>query len=57
VRLREAIARKVAGEELVSPAPEPAGNVISLMDALQASLDKQKFGSKAPTRRRKAAGK
>ena len=58
-RIREAIARKVAGEELVSPAPEPAGNVISLMDALQASLKKQngETGSKPPARRRKAAGK
>ena len=59
-RLREAIARKVAGQELVSPEPEPASNIINLMDALQASLERQKTSGTekpAPRTRRKAATK
>jgi len=41
-RLKELIAKKVAGKEVVSPSSEPRNNIINLMDALQASITKQK---------------
>ena len=49
-RVEAAIQRKVEGEEvtLVEPRPSAAGNVIDLMDALRASLDRQ------PSARREA---
>lgn len=57
-RLREMIARKVAGEELVAPQPEPASNILSLTDALRASLEQQKQEAPKPRKpRRKAAAK
>jgi DNA end-binding protein Ku len=60
-RIESAIQRKVEGQEISisSPAPETAGKVIDLMEALRASLDKSsaarasatKFGPrKAPKR-------
>lgn len=56
-RLREAIARKIAGEELVSPQPEPAATIINLMDALQASLERRGDTASKPKPRRKATAK
>ena len=50
-RLKELISQKIAGKEVVSPKSEPQSNVINLMEALQASIAKQK-----ETNPRKAAG-
>jgi len=44
-RLKELIAQKIAGKEVVSAAPEPRNNVINLMDALKASIEKSKMGA------------
>ena len=41
-KLKELISSKIAGKEVVSPKSEPQGNVINLMEALQASITKQK---------------
>ena len=38
-RLRDLIAKKIAGQEIVAPAAEQQGNVIDLMDALKASIE------------------
>jgi len=51
VRLRELIESKVTGKEIVAAAPEQQSNVINLMDALKASVEKQK---KAPSKKRGA---
>jgi DNA end-binding protein Ku len=39
-KLRELIESKIAGREVTAPRPEGTGNVINLMDALKASVDK-----------------
>ena len=39
-RLKELISQKIAGKEVVSPASEPRGNVIDLMEALQKSIER-----------------
>ena len=39
VRLREAITKKIEGQEIVSADTGSAANVIDLMDALQKSLE------------------
>lgn len=54
VKLRELIESKIAGKEIVATAPQPQSNVINLMDALKASVEKQKK-MKAPSRRTKGA--
>lgn len=54
VKLRELIESKIAGKEIVATTPEPQGNVINLMDALKASVEKQKK-VKTPSRRSKGA--
>jgi len=41
-KLKELIETKIAGKEVVAAKPEQAGNVINLMDALKASIEKQK---------------
>ena len=41
VKLKELIEAKVSGKEVVAAKPEQAGNVINLMDALKASIEKQ----------------
>ena len=41
-KLRELIESKIAGKEIVAAAPEKQGNVIDLMEALKASVEKQK---------------
>ena len=38
-RLRDLIAKKIAGQEIVATAAEQQGNVIDLMDALKASIE------------------
>jgi DNA end-binding protein Ku len=38
-RLKELISQKIAGKEIVSPASEPQGNIIDLMDALKKSVE------------------
>jgi len=38
-RLKDMIAQKIAGKEVVSAAPEPENNIIYLMDALKASIE------------------
>lgn len=43
-RLKELIETKISGKEVVAPKQEQAGNVISLMDALKASIEKQNEG-------------
>ena len=59
-RVRAAIKEKVKGHE-VSLTSEPAkastGNVIDLMAALRASLEKNKTGDRAPFRAHKVAGR
>lgn len=45
-KLKEAIEKKIAGQEVVtSPQQEPQGNVINLMEALQASLKAREAGA------------
>ena len=41
-KLRALIETKISGKEVVAAQPESAGNVISLMDALKASIEKAK---------------
>jgi DNA end-binding protein Ku len=54
-RLRELISQKIAGKEIVSPASEPRGNVINLMEALQKSIEQNKTTPiKKPASRKKA---
>ena len=49
--LREIIAAKVAGEEIVAPEEEEApATVVNLMDALRKSLDRVSTGKKKPAR-------
>lgn len=43
-KLKELIETKISGKEVVAPTPERAGNVINLMDALKASIEKQNDG-------------
>jgi len=52
VRLKELISDKIAGKEIVAPKAEGLGNVIDLMEALQASIAKQK--ASAPAKETKA---
>ena len=54
VKLRELIESKIAGKEIVATVPQPQSNVINLMDALKASVEKQNK-MKAPSRRTKGA--
>lgn len=56
-RLRAAIAQKIEGKEITAPQPEAGGNVISLMDALKASLEQQDGDKPKKRTRRKAAAK
>ncbi|MCM3236700.1 Ku protein [Heyndrickxia oleronia] len=59
-KLMELIESKRTGKEMVTPKEKiPTANVTDLMAALQASIDKTKpkVEKKAPTRRRKSAGK
>ena len=53
-KLRALIEAKIAGREVVAARPEGAGNVISLMDALKASVEQAKKPEekKAPARKR-----
>jgi DNA end-binding protein Ku len=52
-RIEAAVQKKVEGQEITMPeAPEPGAQVIDLMEALRASLDKKKA---APSEARKAA--
>ncbi len=39
-RLRALISDKIAGKDIVAPAPESQGNIVDLMEALQKSLEK-----------------
>src|SRR5688500_4429986 len=61
VRLQSAIDKKVQGQEItLAEAPQPAGQVIDLMDALRASLEKKPAKKAAPPAKpaaRKAAKK
>lgn len=41
-RLRDLIAQKIAGKEIVAPAAKAQNNVIDLMDALKASIEQNK---------------
>ena len=43
-KLRELIETKIAGRDVVAAQPEHTGNVINLMDALKASIEKQNEG-------------
>lgn len=51
-KLRDLIEQKIAGKEIVSGKPEEVNNIINLMDALKASLDKT--GAKPKRTRKKA---
>ena len=42
VKLRALLEAKISGQEIVAAAPEEHGNVIDLMEALKASVDRQK---------------
>jgi DNA end-binding protein Ku len=53
-KLRELIEAKIAGKEIVAAQPEKQGNVINLMDALKASIEKANDGKK-PMRRKRGA--
>ena len=50
-RLKALIEQKIAGKEIVSPAPENESNIISLEEALLASLNQNK-----PKKPRKSRG-
>jgi DNA end-binding protein Ku len=52
VRVREAIERKLEGEEIVVEAEAPAAKVVDLMEALRASLQGQDKGKPAARTRR-----
>lgn len=52
VKLRKLIEDKIAGKEIVTEKPEKMGNVISLMDALKASIEQSE---NAPDKVRKQA--
>lgn len=57
-RLKELIESKINGKEIVAPKDEAPNNVISLMDALQASIEKNKTidkPKKRPTKKTKGA--
>ena len=57
IKLRELVETKIAGKEVVAPANEPQSNVIDLMDALKASIEKNKPAEKdKPKRGRKPKG-
>ena len=61
-RIEAAVQKKVEGHEITMPeAPEPGAQVIDLMEALRASLDKKKGGSAAEAQKveapKKAAGR
>ncbi|QAT48900.1 Ku protein [Caproiciproducens sp. NJN-50] len=43
-KLRELIEAKIAGKDVAAAVPEQAGNVINLMDALKASIERQSEG-------------
>lgn len=51
-KLRELLETKIAGKEIVAAAPEEHGNVIDLMEALKASVEKQ--NKPAPRKKRGA---
>jgi len=51
-RLRELISEKISGKEIVSPAAEPKGNVIDLMEALKASIEQNVPQKKSASRKR-----
>jgi DNA end-binding protein Ku len=56
-KLKELIEAKIAGKEVVAAKPEQVGNVINLMDALKASIERQNEGKeKAPARTTKKKG-
>lgn len=42
-RLKDMIATKIEGKEVVAPSGEPAGNVINLMEALQRSIEQKEL--------------
>lgn len=54
-RLKELIAQKIAGKEIVAPKSEESGNVIDLMEALKASIEQSAKPDK-PKRSRKKTG-
>jgi len=54
-RLKELISQKIAGKETVTPASEPLGNVIDLMEALKKSVENAAAGEPKKTRTRKKA--
>ncbi len=56
-KLKELIETKIAGKEVVAAKPEQAGNVIDLMDALKASIEKQKDGKQKDLKENKPAAK
>lgn len=54
VKLRQLIEDKIAGKEVVATTTEQAGNVIDLMEALQASIAQTKPEPEKPKRTRRA---
>ena len=54
-REMEAIQKKAAGQKIVAPKQETGGNVISLMEALQKSLEQKKPAKRPSTRKRAVA--
>lgn len=55
-RLRELIEQKIAGKEVVAAEKQESTNVINLMDALQASIEKNGIKPKKRTRAKTKAG-
>lgn len=56
-KLKELIETKIAGKDVVAAKPEQAGNVINLMDALKASIEKQNDGKTKDSKDKKPAAK
>ena len=56
-KLKELIETKISGKEVIAAKPEQASNVINLMDALKASIDKQKDGKEKDSKEKKPAAK
>lgn len=56
-KIKELIETKISGKEVIAAKPDQAGNVINLMDALKASIDKQNDSKEKDSKEKKPAVK
>lgn len=52
-KIKELIETKISGKEVIAAKPDQAGNVINLMDALKASIDKQNDSKEKDSKEKK----